>query len=100
VAAAADAGNAVAQSILRGAAEKLAAISYRLAQSLKLLQAPFPVGKTGGVIGRSRFFDRAIDNALCATLANAIITPLQVQPAEVAAWIALQLYGNRAGAAP
>jgi len=100
VAAAADAGNAVAQSILRRAAEKLAAISYRLAQSLKLLQEPFPVGKTGGAIGRSRFFDRAIDNALRATLRNAIITPLQVQPAEVAAWIALQLYRNRAGAAP
>jgi len=100
VAAAADAGNAGAQSILRSAAEKLAAISYRLAQSLNLLQEPVPVGKTGGTIGRSRCFDRAIDNALRATLRNAIITPLQVQPAEVAAWIALQLYRNSTGAGP
>ena len=75
VAAAADAGNALAQSILRSAAEKLAAVSHRLAQSLNLLQEPFPVGKTGGTIGRSRSFDRAIDNALRATLPNAIITP-------------------------
>jgi len=100
VAAAADAGNAVAQSVLRSAAEKLAAISRRLAASLDLLQEPFPIGKTGGTIGRSRFFDRAIDHAVRGTLPNAIITPLQADPAEVAAWIALQLVRNRAGAAP
>jgi len=98
VAAAADAGNAVAQSILDCAAEKLAATSHRLAVSMNLLQEPFPFGKTGGTIGRSHFFDRAIDQCLRAKLHNAIIIPLQVEPAEVAAWIALQLLANRAGA--
>ncbi len=100
VAAAADAGNAVAQSVLNTAAEKLAAISYRLAESLNLLQHPFHLAKTGGTIGRSRFFDRAIERELRSKLPNAIMSPLQVQPAEIAAWLALQLLTNRAGATP
>jgi N-acetylglucosamine kinase-like BadF-type ATPase len=100
VAAAADAGNAVAHSVLTTAAGKLAAISHHLAASLNLLQSPFHLAKTGGTIGRSRFFDRAIDTELRSKLPNAIMTPLQVQPAEIAAWIALQLFTNRAGTAP
>jgi N-acetylglucosamine kinase-like BadF-type ATPase len=100
VAAAADAGNAVAQSVLNAAAEKLAAISQRLAESLNLLQHPFHLAKTGGTIGRSRFFDRAIERELRSRLPHAIRCPLQVQPAEIAAWLALQLLTNRAGATP
>ena len=100
VAAAADAGNSVAQSVLNTAAEKLAAISYNLAQSLNLGQEPFTLGKTGGTIGRSRFFDRAIDRELTNRLPTATITLLSVEPAEVAAWLALQHFINRAGAAP
>jgi N-acetylglucosamine kinase len=98
VAAAADAGNAVARSVLNAAAEKLAAISQRLAESLNLLQHPFHLAKTGGTIGRSRFFDRAIERELRSKLPHAIMCPLQVQPAEIAAWLALQLLTNRAGA--
>src|SRR5258707_10896836 len=97
---AADNGNSVAQSLLNAAAEKLAAISLRLAESLNLLQQPFHLGKTGGTIGRSRFFDSAIDRELRGKLSNAIMTPLQVEPAEIAAWLALQLFTNQAGAAP
>jgi len=100
VATAADNGNSVAQSLLNAAAEKLAAISLRLAESLNLLQQPFHLGKTGGTIGRSRFFDSAIDRELRGKLSNAIMTPLQVEPAEIAAWLALQLFTNQAGAAP
>ena len=100
VAAAADAGNEVAQSVLNAAAEKLAAISQHLAESLNLLQEPFHLAKTGGTIGRSRFFDRAIERELRSKLPNAIMIPLQVEPAEIAAWLALQLLPNRAGATP
>jgi N-acetylglucosamine kinase len=100
VAAAADAGNAVAQSVLNAAAEKLAAISHRLAESLNLLQQPFHLAKTGGTMGRSRFFDRAIERELRSKVPNAVMNPLQVQPAEIAAWLALQLLANRAGATP
>jgi N-acetylglucosamine kinase-like BadF-type ATPase len=100
VATAADAGDSVAQSVLNAAAEKLAAISQRLAESLNLLQHPFHLAKTGGTIGRSRFFDRAIERELRTKLPNAIMTPLQVQSAEIAAWLALQLLKSRAGATP
>jgi N-acetylglucosamine kinase len=100
VAAAAAAGNSVARSVLSDAAKKLAAISQRLAESLNLLQQPFHLAKTGGTIGRSRFFDRAIDKELRSKLPNAIMNPLRVQPAEIAAWLALQLLTNRAGATP
>jgi N-acetylglucosamine kinase-like BadF-type ATPase len=100
VAAAADNGNSVAQSVLNAAAEKLATITLRLAESLNLPKHPFHLGKTGGTIGRSHFFDRAIDRELHSKLPGAIMTPLQVQPAEIAAWLALQLFTNRAGAAP
>jgi N-acetylglucosamine kinase-like BadF-type ATPase len=95
VAAAADAGNTLAQSLLNSAAEKLATVSLRLAESLNLSQQKAPLGKTGGAIGRSRFFDRSIDQELRRHLPHAIISPLSIDPAEVAAWIALQLLKNR-----
>jgi N-acetylglucosamine kinase len=100
VAAAADAGNGVAQSVLNAAAEKLAAICQRLAESLSLLPYPIHLAKTGGTIGRSRFFEGAIERELLSKLPNAIMTPLEVQPAEIAAWLALQLLTNRAEATP
>ena len=100
VAAAADTGNALAQSLLNSAAAKLASICHRLAESLNLSQQKFPLGKTGGTVGRSRFFDQAIDRELRQYLPHAIISSLSVEPAEVAAWIALQLLRNRERAVP
>ena len=100
VAAAGDAGNTLAQSLLNSAAEKLASIAHRLAESLNLTQQKFSLGKTGGAIGRSRCFDRAIDQELRGNLPNAVISPLSIDPAEVAAWIALQLLKNRERLAP
>jgi len=100
VAAAADTGNALAQSLLNSAAAKLAGIAHRLAESLSLAQQKFPLGKTGGTVGRSRFFDQAINRELCQNLPHAIVSSLSVEPAEVAAWIALQLLKNRERAVP
>jgi N-acetylglucosamine kinase len=91
VAAAAEAGNPLAQSLLTSAAERLAALALRLAHSLNFEQQEFPIAKTGGTIGRSSFFDRAIDDALRSNLPHAKLIPLTVEPSEVAAWIALQL---------
>ena len=99
VAAAADAGNSLAQSLLISAAEKLAGMSHRLAESLHLVQQIFPLGKTGGTVGRSRFFDQAIDQELRRNLPHAIVKPLSVEPAEVAAWIAWQFFKDWEGTA-
>lgn len=97
VAAAADAGNALAQNLLQSAAEKLAAIAGRLAESLNLSQTKFPLGKTGGTIGRSRFFDQAVDQQLHGKLPNLTISKLSVEPAEIAAFTALQRFLNSKG---
>ena len=99
VAAAADAGKALAQDLLQSAAEKLAAIAGRLAESLNLSQTKFPLGKTGGTIGRSRFFDQVVDQQLRSKLPNLAISKLSVEAAEIAAFTALQLFQNREGAA-
>ena len=100
VAASADAGNTCAQSVLNSAAKKLAAIVYRVAESLNVLQMPFPLGKIGGTVGRSRYFDRVLDEELRSKLPFATITKLSIEPAEVAAWIALQLFKQRTGNTP
>jgi len=95
VAANADAGNACARSVLKSAAEKLAAMVVRLAESLNLVQQTVPLGKTGGTVGRSRYFDRAIDEELRSKIPGVVITKLSIEPAEVAAWIALQLFHQK-----
>src|SRR5258708_6274299 len=53
IAAAADSGNQLAQSLLHAAAEKLSSMASHLSEELNLLQQVFPLGKTGGTIARS-----------------------------------------------
>jgi len=100
VVAAADRGNALAELLLNSAAERLAALARRLADSLNLTEQKFPLGKMGGTVGRSRFFDSAIDRELRRNFPHAIISSLSIEPAEVAAWIALQLLKNGERVAP
>ena len=95
VAASADAGNVVAQALLNEAAQKLAAISQRLAESLGIAQQAFPLSKTGGTIGRSPYFDQALDEELRRKLPNANIDTLRADPAETAARIALRLSSGK-----
>lgn len=97
VAASADAGNPLAQSLLHDAAHKLAAIALRLAQSLGLAQDKIPLSKTGGTIGRSPFFDQALDRELRAALPNAVILPRPADAAETAARIALRNFLSSSG---
>jgi N-acetylglucosamine kinase-like BadF-type ATPase len=58
IAAAAEAGNTLAQSFLNSAAAKLATLSQSLAQALKLDQLPFPLGKIGGMSAVHHFRSR------------------------------------------
>ena len=100
VVAAADANNPLAQSLLLAAAEKLAALAHRLAQSMNVDQQEIPVAQAGGAIGRSRFFDQAIEDELRRLLPHCKLISLRVGPAEAAAWIGLQLAQASKGSAP
>jgi glucosamine kinase len=99
VAASADAGNALAQSLLNEAAQKLAAIALRLAETLGIAETKFPLGKTGGTVSRSQFFDHAVDAQLRARLPKAAIGLVSAQAAETAARIALRPALNKEEAA-
>jgi len=95
VAAAADAGDNSAQSLLHNAAHEIAILADSLVERLHLRDTAFFLGKTGGLIGVSRFFDTELDAQLkqLAPLAN--VGPLPVAPAEAAACVALELNATR-----
>ena len=100
VAASADAGNALAQSLLGDAARKLTAIALRLAESLGLVQQSFPLAKTGGTVGRSQFFDQALDAELKRRLPSAVLSAVSAKPAETAARLALRGIAKREEVVP
>ncbi|GAC1668659.1 MAG: BadF/BadG/BcrA/BcrD ATPase family protein [Candidatus Acidiferrum sp.] len=91
IAAAGDAGDEVAQAILRRAAEHLAQLVADLAQTLRLHAAPFSVYKCGGTVGRSTFFDAQLDELLAQAASSAVIGSLPISPVDAAAHLALQL---------
>lgn len=95
IAAAADSGDALAQSLLQHAAQKLSILAANLAVKLQLTQQNFPLAKHGGAIGRSRFFDQAIDTELRRVLPSAQISKLTIDLAEIAAWLALQTHSSQ-----
>jgi len=92
VAASADSGNSLAQSLLESAAGKLAAMVQRLAQWLGIAEQTFPLAKTGGTMGRSPFFDQALERELRERLPDAVISAVPAEPAETAARIALRAF--------
>jgi len=99
VAASADAGNPLAQSILNDAAQKLTAITARLAESLGIAGQTFSLGKSGGTVGRSHFFDQALDGQLRKRFPNATISRITAEAAETAARLALSEATSREEAA-
>lgn len=94
VATLADNGDAVSQGILRAAALKLASITATLAERLHLEEVRFPFIKTGGMIGRSKYFDAQLNERLRVTLPNGEAQSIEVAPAEAAARMALELLRN------
>lgn len=98
IAVSADAGNPVAQALLENAAQKLAAIALRLAEQLGITGQAFPLEKTGGTIGRSLFFDRALDAQLRSNLPNAAVGAISADAAKTAARIALRIVDSEEGA--
>ena len=99
VAASADSGNPLAQSILNDAAQKLTAITARLAESLGIAGQTFSLGKSGGTVGRSHFFDQALEGQLRKRFPNATISRITAEAAETAARLALSEVTSREEAA-
>jgi N-acetylglucosamine kinase-like BadF-type ATPase len=90
-AALADSGDKTAQDILRSAAYSLAALAASLAERLKLSEDSFHLVKTGGMIGKCKYFDTQLHERLRTILPYARTTQLRVPPAETAARMALEL---------
>lgn len=88
---AAVAGDPLAQSLLREAAEHLASLVGDLAGRLGLAGRPFPLGKTGGLCGRGDYFEQLLDEMLRKAAPQARIGPLPRTAGEAAARLALHL---------
>ena len=87
---AANEGDHSAQAILRSSAEELCELVARVVPTLGLQKQSFFLAKTGGVFGRSPFFDEAFDTLGGKIAPNTRIGPLPVPVAEFAAQTAVQ----------
>jgi N-acetylglucosamine kinase-like BadF-type ATPase len=88
---AAETGDAMARSLLDDCAAALAEIVSDLAERLQLQSEKFRLAKTGGMLGRSAYFDEHLDFCLHKAAPLAQFSDLQLSPAEAAAHLALQL---------
>lgn len=108
VAEVADAGDVVASEILSIAAHSLALLASSVAERLGAVNRKsrlgyeasneIPIALVGGMHGRSRTFDSALDNALTQLIPRRKYVELAVTPAEAAARIASRAKGNAATA--
>ena len=85
IAAAADGGDVAVREIMLNAVAELSCLVTEVADRLGLRQAEFRLAKTGGMFGRSTFFDEQFDAAVTKTLPNARLSGLRISPAEAAA---------------
>jgi N-acetylglucosamine kinase-like BadF-type ATPase len=88
---AAEAGDATAQTLLDDCAAALAELVGDLAERLQLQSQNFRLAKTGGMLGRSAYFDGRLDLYLRKAAQHAQFSALHLSPAEAAAHLALQL---------
>ena len=93
-----DAGDPVACEILSTAAESLADLAASVITKLAMADRAVPIAKAGGTIGRSKFFDAAIDAGLHRVAPRAQSVALQMKPAEAAARMAIRLGKRKAHA--
>lgn len=98
VAALGDKGDPVSREILSGAAGSLAELAGSVLKKLDLTDRQIPIAKAGGALGRSKFFDEAIDAGLARIAPRAHVSTLRVKPAEAAAQLATRLGRRKAHA--
>jgi N-acetylglucosamine kinase-like BadF-type ATPase len=90
VASAADEGDELAQNLLHDAAKSLAGFVDGVQNELGLTGAEYLLGKTGGMVGRSNYFDDILDAELRRAAPQAKLGILLTPLAEVAARRALK----------
>src|SRR5262249_20663036 len=88
---AAEASDLTARSLLDDCAAALADLVGDLAERLQLQSQEFLLAKTGGMLGRSAWFDERLDRYLRKAAPHAQFSNLQLSPAEAAAHLALRL---------
>jgi glucosamine kinase len=86
----ADKGDAVSCEILSSAATCLAELAGCVAGELGWGDREVDVAKAGGVYGRSKYFDAAIESELKKLMPAARLVSLEVSPAEAAVRIAIR----------
>ena len=93
-----DGGDPVCREILSDAAESLAELAASVLARLKMSGREISIAKAGGTVGRSKFFDAAIDEGLTRVAPRARLIPLERKPAEAAAQLAIRLRQREAHA--
>ncbi len=93
-----DKGDAVACEILTTAAASLGDLAQSVIGKLAMQDREISIAKAGGTIGRSKFFDAAIDARLHELAPHAQVVALQMKPAEAAAKMAISLGKRKAHA--
>jgi N-acetylglucosamine kinase-like BadF-type ATPase len=88
---AAGAGDPAARSLLENCAAALTELVGDLAERLELQSQGFLLAKTGGMLGRSAWFDERLTYYLRKAAPHAQFSDLQLSPAEAAAHLALRL---------
>jgi glucosamine kinase len=90
VAECADQGDEVSCALLAAAARSLAELVESVAGSLEWSDREIPVARVGGMVGRSKYFDAALDSELKRLVPLARPTAAKISPAEAAVRIAIQ----------
>ncbi|MFZ0212720.1 MAG: BadF/BadG/BcrA/BcrD ATPase family protein [Candidatus Acidiferrales bacterium] len=93
---AASEGDSVAQEILAASAKSLAALARGVIEQLGLRGQSFPLARSGGVFGRTPYFDSAFDEELSRIAPDAHPVSLRVSPARAAAEMAQKSIANAA----
>jgi N-acetylglucosamine kinase-like BadF-type ATPase len=81
----ADAGDTASRELLLRSVEHLRGLVADVGERLGLREQPMFLAKTGGMFGRSRFFDAHLAEALCRVVPQASERGLRISPAEAAA---------------
>jgi len=93
-----DKGDPVACELLTSAAASLGDLAASVVEKLGMQGREISIAKAGGTIGRSKFFDAAIDARLHQLAPHASVVALQMKPAEAAAKMAIGLGKRKAHA--